>query len=506
MDVALLWKSKMCLTKSFRLKGTLGHFFCQTIYKEEGMQLQNGLDRCNLILVEVSADRQQCKVGQPRSSALSAQLEYKIVENLSGQTSKELHYITFYRAQKQLFISELKRNARKSGKHVQLTGIHTVDACQGLNAKGNVVLSIGRPTGIGFLGDLRRLIVSLTRSEESTIIVAHSAVVETKHPVGCIFQALRQIAKNTQTYVLFDHTNPEHSLDTIGSITVNTITNVNSAEIVSQSLAGPLPGWQMSMKKAIAKYMEKSLPYFNEEGLEDLGEIMQPPAPGQNSDSEDSSTVASSVAAPHTQLPSPNRPPIDTREDQWMVVIVKNIITLTAKSHFIKESWPGYPVAKERIVTDLSDTLEWTSNQRDWFLDSIDILWELCYGQEPIGDMMSVASYINRKTKIIGMLPVQHILPGLRRAKNKTKSGARIYIKDVFTPLEARKTSYSSNAPRNFNWAKKPLVVEVHDEGSADACVRSLLSRDPDDKFRKLISKATSTSLEERVKRWTTLH
>ena len=148
MDVALLWKSTMCLAKTYRLKGTLGHFFCQTIYNEEGMQLQNGLEDCNLIFVEVSDDPQQCKVEQPRSSALSAQLEYKIVENLSGQTSEELHYITFYRAQKQLFISELNRNARKSKKHVQLTGIHTVDACQGLNAKGNVVLSIGRPTGI----------------------------------------------------------------------------------------------------------------------------------------------------------------------------------------------------------------------------------------------------------------------------------------------------------------------------------------------------------------------
>ena len=160
-----------------------------------------------------------------------------------------------------------------------MTGIHTVDACQGLNAEGDVILSIGRPAGIGFLGDIRRLIVSLTRSEGSTIIVAHSAVVNTKHPVGCIFQALRQIAQNTQTYVLFDHTNPEHSLATIDSITVNTTTNVNSAEIVSQSLAGPLTGQQMPMKKAIKKYMNKSLPCFSEEGLKDQEEIMMPPPP-----------------------------------------------------------------------------------------------------------------------------------------------------------------------------------------------------------------------------------
>ena len=39
-------------------------------------------------------------------------------------------------------------------------------------------------------------------------------------------------------------------------VTVGSIMNVNSAEIVSQSLAAPLLGWQVSMKAAIAKYME----------------------------------------------------------------------------------------------------------------------------------------------------------------------------------------------------------------------------------------------------------
>ena len=66
-------------------------------------------------------------------------------------------------------------------------------------------------------------------------------------------------------------------------------------------------------------------------------------------------------------------------------------------------------MATERIVTDLSD----------WFLDSIDIGQEPI-GQEPIGDMMSVSDYINRKTKIAGMLQVQHVLPGLHLAKYVT--------------------------------------------------------------------------------------
>ena len=186
-----------------------------------------------------------------------------------------------------------------------------------------------------------------------------------------------------------------------------------------------------------------------------------------------------------------------------MVVIVKNIVTLTAKSHFITIVWPGYWKAKKRIVADLSETLKWTSCQRDWFLDSVDILWELCYGQTPTGDKMSVSDYISRKTKIIGMLPVEHVLRGLYLAKNLTESGAKIYIKDIFTEFEAHTTSYSSNAPSDFGWDKKPLLVEVHEEGSAEACVQSLQSKDEHDKFRKLISRATITSLKERVKLWT---
>ena len=58
-------------------------------------------------------------------------------------------------------------------------------------------------------------------------------------------------------------------------------------------------------------------------------------------------------------------------------------------------------MAQERIVTDLAD----------WFLDTINILGKLCYGQDPIGEMMSVA---------VGMLQFQHVLPSLHLANNVT--------------------------------------------------------------------------------------
>ena len=94
-----------------------------------------------------------------------------------------------------------------------------------------------------------------------------------------------------------------------------------------------------------------------------------------------------------------------------MVVIVKNIIILTAKSHFIKESCLP------------ASSCGYRTNSTDWFLDSIDIGQEPI-GQEPIGDMMSVSDYINRKTKIAGMLQFQHVLPGLHLAKAKAAATA----------------------------------------------------------------------------------
>ena len=71
-----------------------------------------------------------------------------------------------------------------------------MDGAQGLDAAGWIVLSFGRRRGVGFLSDVRRLIVSLTRAQEGTIMVIHSAVANTQRPVGVFFRALREIARN----------------------------------------------------------------------------------------------------------------------------------------------------------------------------------------------------------------------------------------------------------------------------------------------------------------------
>ena len=101
MDAALRWNSKMCLTVSFRLMGTLGQFFCQTIYEQEGMQLHNKGNYRSLFFVEISSDREQCTNDVPRCSHIAAKLELEIAKCLlSLKTSNVLHYITFYKDQK----------------------------------------------------------------------------------------------------------------------------------------------------------------------------------------------------------------------------------------------------------------------------------------------------------------------------------------------------------------------------------------------------------------------
>ena len=82
-------------------EGHPGTFFCQTIYEAEGMRLHDHVNHRSLIFVEISPGQEQVVEDRPRYSVISAKLECKIVEYLlAHKKSEELHYITFYRDQK----------------------------------------------------------------------------------------------------------------------------------------------------------------------------------------------------------------------------------------------------------------------------------------------------------------------------------------------------------------------------------------------------------------------
>ena len=392
---------------------------------------------------------------------------------------------------------------------MQLQGIHTVDSSQGLDAKGKCLLSVGRPLGIGFLSDIRRLNVGLTRGQ-LTIIVANSAVVKTKHPVGCVFRALRKISQNTQAYVLFDSKEPEKSLDAVllhVAKTIGTTMNVSAAESVSHSLAETDPETQLPMKEAIKDYMKGCFTCYNEETIKDADEMEQPEPPDQGSDNDSEtepvpSAGAAKLTVSSTQLP----PPINPRIGEWGVVELKNILNFCSKHEIDHEAWPGNEIAaRNRIISTLAKDFQWSYNQLQWFFSSVNMLWELAFGAKPRRDQNELGHWLSRKTKIVGMLPLR-LFSGMQRdtvrtsGKADTSSVLWVATKELFTVREAKRHAYGSNVPDDYEKSKKPLLLEVHAEGSPTECLAFLRSGN---KFEWL-AKVPDTFREASIELWAT--
>ena len=146
------------------------------------MRLHNHDALKSLVFVEVN-EPHGSGLGDacPRSSELSAAIEAAIIKLLLHRKRsqgpkrlfKELHHISFDKAQTSLFKNTFAYWS-------ELNGIHSVDGAQGLDTAGWIVLSFGRRRDVVFLSDVRRLIVSLTRAQEGTIMVIHSAVANTQ--------------------------------------------------------------------------------------------------------------------------------------------------------------------------------------------------------------------------------------------------------------------------------------------------------------------------------------
>ena len=131
------------------------------------------LPRSSLMFIEIFSGAENDEAGELRRSHASADLECEPVKYLRSHRRND---------KEDLFKAKLRQTNPDFG-------MHTVDACQGLHSKSHALLSTGRRHGIGFSSDIRRHMVSLSRSKGSTIIVAHSSVVDTNNHVGSVFQA-----------------------------------------------------------------------------------------------------------------------------------------------------------------------------------------------------------------------------------------------------------------------------------------------------------------------------
>ena len=148
-----------------------------------------------------------------------------------------------------------------------LDGIHGVDGAQGLDVPGYLVLSFGRRREVGFLSDVRRLIVSLTRAQEGTILVMHSAVANTQRLVRVFFRALRELARDTNAYVFADGC----GLHTEVAETVCSLMDAPflgpAAETVAATLSRTANGFPdvVSIRDAVDDYCKSSLAALDRE-------------------------------------------------------------------------------------------------------------------------------------------------------------------------------------------------------------------------------------------------
>ena len=120
----------------------------------------------------------------------------------------------------------------------------------------------------------------------------------------------------------------------------------------------------------------------------------------------------------------------------------QHIITLCAKYHIDREAWPGdKAIARDLIITTMSKVLQWNCNRRDWFLDSVHILWDVTFGAKPCREQKTIGHWLSRKAKIMGMLPLR-LFSSMQRETIPATSGATIYTKQLLTIHEAKTRSY----------------------------------------------------------------
>ena len=176
----------------------------------------------------------------------------------------------------------------------------------------------------------------------------------------------------------------------------------------------------------------------------------KPDSPEQDSDRDVSTTGEPGNAAPCT----PARPPtglfLQYPPHEWAVLQVKNLNLLPAKFGFDENEWLDDEIGPRRVFTAMAEAFRWDVKTFQWFLKSENILWMFSKGGKATGDGIYYHKNITGKKKVIGMLPFK-LFPDFLYRQTHDQSRAHLYGKALFTPEEARSTSYSDNAPKGFD-------------------------------------------------------
>ena len=484
MDAAMQWQCSIPLCECFRLKGTLGEFFCQTVYAEEKMRLHNRAALKSLVFVEVN-EPHGSGLGDacPRSSERSAAIEAAIIKLLLHRKraqspnkirEEEIHYISFYKAQKSLF-KDTFHNWN------ELNGIHSVDGAQGLDVAGWIVLSFGRRRGVGFLSDVRRLIVSLTRAQEGTIMVIHSAVANTQRPVGVFFRALREIARDTNAYVVANADGSHADVAANVCELLETPLSGPPAEAIAATLAKSVQGFPRgkSIKDAVDEYCKWSLATLDEEILDDVSEMELPEEPCEDCNSDEDPSPAH---GDDKQMQVKN---LGSRLgcDEWMIVIVKNVNVLVAKYSWEQTPWTGIDALAAMFVAALKEVFDWPQEHATFLGANVNVLWTLSFGGWTKKEShITIQDIVTRKTKLVGCLPAS-------LWKTSEIVDGKL-CKAVFTKLEAHEKTYSTKVPADYTYDKKCLIVDVEARGE----MGEMLLKIEENKWLKDLASGTTDS------------
>ena len=89
------------------------------------------------------------------------------------------------------------------------------------------------------------------------------------------------------------------------------------------------------------------------------------------------------------------------------------------------------------------------------------------------------------------------------RTSGEADSSSVLWVatKELFTVREAKRRSYPPNVPDSYDMSKKPLLLEVHAEGSPDDCLAFLKRSNK----HEWLTKVPDTLRRESIERWATL-
>ena len=144
----------------------------------------------------------------------------------------------------------------------------------------------------------------------------------------------------------------------------------------------------------------------------------------------------------------------EAREELSALLRVKNLNLLPAKFGFDKNECLSDEIGTRQVFTAMAEAFHWDTTQLTWFLKSENILWMFSKGEKPTGDGIYFHENITKKTKIIGMLPFA-LFPDFVYDGAHGQCNMDLYGKPLWTPEEARSTSYSEHAPNGFDWSQK---------------------------------------------------